>query len=47
MAWLVEPPSTDYGDDFIDAVGKLKSTVLDVDRGVAMRHIAAVNVSDA
>ena len=47
VAPLVDEAAVPHLADFIDAVGELIAAVLDMDRGVAHRQIAAVDVGDA
>ena len=45
-ALVDQPPVPDLAD-LIDAIGKLIAAVLDMDRGFAIRPIAAVDIGDA
>src|SRR5258706_2742322 len=46
MALLVEELALAHGKDFIDRVGELQATVLDVNRGARMRQIAPIDIGD-
>jgi len=47
VAALVDQSAAPHLANFIDAIGELKTTVFDSDRGLRMRKIASVDVSDA
>ena len=47
VARLVEAPSGDHGDNLVNSIGELEAAILDMNRGVAMGQIAAVDVGDA
>src|SRR6185437_5149897 len=47
MASLIDEPPCPYFADFVDGVGKLIATILDMDLGVVERQVTAVDVSDA
>ena len=47
MTALIDEAPSPHLADLVDAVGELIAAVLDMDGGVAARHISAVDVSDA
>ncbi len=47
MAFLVDECAPKDFAHFIDAIGKLVATVFDMNHGVAVQHIAAIDISDS
>src|SRR3954469_21069760 len=47
MATLIDQPPCPHLADFVNAVGKLIATVLDIHFGLRARQIAAVDIDDA
>jgi DNA-binding YbaB/EbfC family protein len=47
MRFLVEEPAAAHGDDLVDAVRKLVSAILDMDRGLPVRDVGSRNIGDA
>src|SRR5262245_32530389 len=47
MATLVDQPPSPHLADLVNSVGELVAAVLDMDDGVTVRHVTAIDVGDA